>query len=192
MANLIDYTYFTGEINIPISGINMQTVLADYIAKYEPEILKMLLGYSLYKDFTAGISIASPLQKWIDLKDGKEFTFTLSGQTITTYFEGLKKIVAYYVYFKYRCENDTSYSGQSQVKNSNENAENVDNAPKLVQVWNKFLKLYGKEKYWDFTPISYYYHWNAYPSAYNFLLANKTDYSNWIFESQDLINEFGI
>ena len=37
-----------------------------------------------------------------------------------------------------------------------------------------------------------YDHYNVKPSAYNFLLANKDDYPEWIFKPIDKLNIFGI
>lgn len=41
---------------------------------HEPEVLKKLFGYSLYKQFLAGIQEVVVAQKWIDLLYGKDYT----------------------------------------------------------------------------------------------------------------------
>ena len=110
--NLIDHTAFVGELNIPISGIGTEQLITDYVTKYQDEILRKLLGYKLAKAFIDGLGEAVPPQKWVDLRDGKEFSFTFDGQTITESFAGVKEIIAYYVYLQFRSNNDSFFSGK--------------------------------------------------------------------------------
>ncbi len=48
----------------------------DFIEKAEEDLLINLLGYSLYKEFIAGLATGPVLQKWTDLKDGAEYTYS--------------------------------------------------------------------------------------------------------------------
>ena len=78
-----------------------------------------------------------------------------------------------------------------------ENSTNVDVRPKLINSWNKMIKLYGDVPncYIDntlFLNNSNYVHFNTLPSAYNFLLANIETYPEWIFEPLEKQNIFGI
>jgi hypothetical protein len=161
-------------------------------------MLTDLLGYSMYKDFIAGLAVPSPAQKWLDLRDGKEFSFTLNGQTVTTKWVGLintikDSIIARYVYCKYRNNKETFFSGQSQVKAESENSVVADFSQTMVAIWNDFIKYYGEVPY-EFDKYSTYSHYDDLPSAYNFLLASKTIsvYENWKFEPKYMINEYGI
>jgi hypothetical protein len=71
---LIDKTYFIGEINIPDTGNPaVEERLNFFIAKYEEEFLKTVLGYSLYNAYVAGIAVDPPDVIWTDLRDGKEY-----------------------------------------------------------------------------------------------------------------------
>jgi len=92
MATIIDNTYFTNELTLPVDNINIQL----YIDEHEPIILKTILGYALYKEFTDALS-SSPAQKWVDLRDGKEYT---DNQGNTQKYEGIKSIIADYVFFE--------------------------------------------------------------------------------------------
>ena len=86
--SLIDTTYFVGDISLPVStNSNISSNLTNSITRYEDEILKKLLGYELWRDFKAGIAEDEPDQKWIDLRDGAEFSFEYWGHTITTKVE---------------------------------------------------------------------------------------------------------
>ena len=56
----------------------------------------------------------------------------------------------------------------------------------MIAAWNKMVNLYGEIpyasiKYKSFMNLDTYIHYNDAPSAYNFLLANKETYTNWIF-----------
>jgi hypothetical protein len=73
--SFIDRTYFSGDLHISqLQQTAVQEKLDYFISIYEPKCLKELLGYELRKEFTDGLMEASPAQKWIDLRDGVEFT----------------------------------------------------------------------------------------------------------------------
>jgi len=224
--NFIDITYFVNEINIPVDDYNPGTLDAAII-RYQKEILKSLLGYQLWKELMADLdSLGNPqTQKFTDLVDGAEFSFEYGGETINTKWEGLRNddmvsLISYYVYYKYRKDFDTNYSGNSQTMPINENSQVIPYGYKLSTIWNLMIELYGKtptkyddnyifpynpyfsdsiytnSKTWDqkyfFLNLDNYVHFNDTPSAYNFLLANKTDYTNWIFNPLYEQNSFGI
>lgn len=78
---LIDSTYFFNELTIPqlelsvVGGARpVLNNLNNFIKKYEPEILRLLLGYDLYKLFIAGLQELVVEDRWTDLLYGKEFT----------------------------------------------------------------------------------------------------------------------
>ena len=75
MANLIDISFFSGDILVAQrSQLSVQETLNRFITTYETEYLQKVLGYSLWKDFIAGINAPVPDQKWIDLLIGAEYT----------------------------------------------------------------------------------------------------------------------
>lgn len=179
---IADYTLFIDDINVP--GANRDNI-TQAIGKYEPEVLRDLLGYRLYND------VINNQGNYSDLINGTEFNFKLNGETIYEKWGGLKQLIAYYVYFKHRQDTDSFYSGVGQVNALSENAENVDTINKMVYVWRKMRELYGLD-----TPCyrnnETYEHKNDRPSAFNFLLANLSDYPNWVFKAKKSINVFGI
>ena len=194
MANLITYADFINEINIPISDSTTTTAITNAITQYQPEVLQDLLGYSLYKAFMAGLSVNTPAQKWINLRDGAEFSVTIGDETRLLKFDGVKPIIAYYVYLRYRNDNETFFSGQKQVKSETENSITADYDAAIVPVFNSFVRKYGIVDRYIF-PLannSYYEHTNYLPSAYNFLLANISSYTGWVFTQKQFINEYGI
>ena len=209
--SLIDSTYFIGDIALP----NLDEVsnsFADFITRYETELLKKLLGYTLWKEFTDALDAGSPAQKWVDLRDGAEFSFEFEGVTVTTKWGGLintdlESVIAYYVYYKYRQINLSTTTSINDVVGLPENATKVNDVRKMAYAWNEMLKLYGdlysyvpewmvntgiSQLKWFYKYDSNYQHYNDEPSAYNFILANRTDYDNWVFEPLERLNEFGI
>lgn len=198
----IDASYFIGKIRVPYneaaSTDPLYVQLTNAISRYEDEILKKLLGYTLWKEYTDAIA-ASELEvdpvtladKWSALRDGAEFSFEWNGHTITDKWNGFLNsekisLIANYVYYQHRSNTETSYTGSGEKLSKGENSANANAEPKLVKAWNEMVNLYGKtprqlinKKY--FMDADNYEHHNAYPSAYNFLLANVSDYEGWIF-----------
>ena len=197
-------TYYNSDINLTEGQIT--NVIADWQDIYEEMILKKLLGYDLYTLYVTDLALSvvgSPTtQRFIDLVDGKEFSFEYGGNTISTKWMGLrnstnlKSLIAYYVYYNYRNETENFNSGAGQVTSLTENSTKVDVRPKLISSWNKTIDLYGFIPYksvcnWN-ENIDTYIHYNKLPSAYNFLLANKATYPEWIFEPIETQNIWGI
>lgn len=209
--SIIDTSYFIRDISIP--NVDSGTRVQDYIDLYEKEVLIDLLGYTLYQEFTTAIA-GSPAQKWVDLRDGAEFSFELNGDTINTKWEGLKNtikksLIAYYVYYKLVYDGVIQLTGTGAVVSKNENSEVVDATPLMVNAWNNMVALYGyipEVKYYGesygFYPYDAYKIFNKHsdtypfynelPSAYNFLNANRDDYDNWVFTPKEYLNRFGI
>jgi hypothetical protein len=194
VANLIDTSFFIGDIEIPNSNQPPITVdLEHSIALYEKEVLISLLGYPMYKDLQAAIA-AVPVSgdKWYKLINGAEFTFEFDGETVTRYWEGLKgfskrSLIAYYIYFMHRRKKASYMAGLgAEVESKNENSEPTSLPEKLQYIWNEFVEMYGDSCIED-------EHENDAPSAYNYLLANVADFANWEFTSQGgEINRLGI
>jgi hypothetical protein len=182
---LIDRTYFVGELNIPnASQAAISSQLSLFIQKYEEKFLRDVLGYSLYKAFSA--AWPSTDQKWVDLVEGVEYTS--AGKT--KFWRGLVDAVsgdvsfdtspiANYVYYWYQRNNHTQTATTSEVKPANENATVASPAVKMVKAWNEMST-------WICELVDY-------------LDAKKDDYTEWA--DQDVycmlrkfrpINEFNI
>lgn len=96
----IDKTYFYGPLMIAEwEKEEVQTNLQQFIEAYEPELLDLLLGYKLYKNFKAGLLLPVVPEKWSKLLYGAEyetrfgntekwegFVKYTDGVTISTYF----------------------------------------------------------------------------------------------------------
>ena len=209
--SFINVTNYFNNSDINVPGVQLETSgnFDTAIIQYEPEILKKLLGYELYTLLIADLDESGDPQSQIytDLVDGAEFSFDLNGRTVNTKWNGLRNdeyisLIAYYVYFNERSQNENFYSNYGQVQSLGENSTKVDVTPKLINVWNKMIDLYGVTPNYIFqnlrSPVEYYLeqgnyrHYNALPSAYNFLLANIDDYPTWVFEPLEYKNIYGI
>src|SRR5258708_7552534 len=101
MPNIIDSSFFVGELNVPNS--EQSAVLERlnlFISKYEFQCLNGILGYELYKALTN-----SPTdERMVDLLDGKEFT---SNCGVKSKWIGLKhdtnqSLIANFVYYYWK------------------------------------------------------------------------------------------
>lgn len=73
MANLIDISFFFGELNIAQKTESAGS-LGLFIEDMEPRLLTDLLGYELWKAFMTGLAEPTVADKWRWLLFGKEFT----------------------------------------------------------------------------------------------------------------------
>lgn len=193
MANLIDKTYFIGEITLP--GKVLDGTYADitqFITRYEKEALIDLLGYTLYKALKAEIDSVPQTftTKWSRLVNGYEYTEDYLGDEHTVRWNGLVNtdkvsLLAYYIYYKYVYHHVTHTSSIGEVIASAENANRISVADRLVNAWNRYIELRG--------------HWADHlinPTAYNFLKKYEDDqtnsYDKWLFMGLNRTNTFGI
>jgi hypothetical protein len=185
--SLIDSTYFIREIDLPSTAISgTKEDLATFITQYEKEVLIDLLGYELYKDFIAN----SGDTRWTRLTNGYEYQEDYQDGTTTVKWNGLINtdlisLIAYYVYFYYAKFHATRTSRVGESIDLSENANMTTWTPKMVNAWNEFVGLYGKQ---GDSVIN--------PTAYNFLKKFEDDatngYEGWIFTDHIKTNTFGL
>lgn len=184
MANLIDKTYFVGDIMLPDKKLTGDLANIDvYIAKYEPEILLKMLGYDLYKPLQAQIDSGSPYDApWADFIEGAEYTVG----DYTVKWNGLvntqkDSLIAYYIYFFYMKDLVSSTTGVGEVLNNAENSDRMSPANKQANAWNRHLDLYGR------TTDGLYV-----PSAYRYLTVKESLFDLWLFTPEISVNAFDI
>lgn len=176
MANTIDTSYFFGDLSISQPTATLQMM----IDSKEPEFLIKLFGYELYKNYAVGIAAGSPAQKWLDLRDGKEYT-TASGAL--TKWPGLrftvgtakKSLIANYVYWFYLEDNITFTTASGQKKS--DLPINAGPDGKMIRAWNEMVN-------WNF-------------QLHNFLTEHADDYPEYrttviCDELFNLQNRFGL
>jgi hypothetical protein len=145
LANIIDTTFFFGRINVAQkSDATVSNNLQALINELEPEVLTSLLGYELYKDYKAGISVGSPDAKWLAIRDGVEYTNrreVLSKWKGLRYTEGTtnKSLIANYVYWYWQQNQFSHTTGTGEKLAANQNAISVSPARKMVSAWNEMV-----------------------------------------------------
>lgn len=185
--NLIDSSYFNNDINLPGKVLSGDyEVITQYIAKYEQEVLLMLLGYSLYKEFKAEIDAGTFSAKWLAFKDGAEYTVNFGSTDHTIKWNGLvnsdkTSLIAYYIYYQYMRDNISLTTDIGEVYGTSENSERTNPGNKITYAYNKFVDLYGKLMDGVFVP-----------SAYRYLYENESDFDLWVFTPVEKINNYGI
>lgn len=195
MANLIDSTYFSIGEKLITDRSELADAITQAITQYEPEILKKLLGYTLNKDLVANPSST----KWAAFITGSEFEHSYNGITQTLKWEGLtntlkESLIAYYTFYKYTEREATKNSTVGITKPMAENSKVADPRQKMINAYDRMLDLYGR------MPVCFDYSrkiqpstaYNDLPSAYNYLLANISDFEDWYFTPIGSINIFGI
>lgn len=164
----IDTTYFIRDISLAVDEYG--PALNTFIATYEPEILRKSLGIGLYKDYLLGIAEVTPLAKWTDLRDGKEYV--VNG--VDYKWRGLvnatkESFIANYVWYKFV----TSDYYQSGIrKQKSENSELINPRPQQARIYNQMLN------------------WIA--EMDHFINANIADYPNYLPETIKKVNIFNI
>ena len=137
---LIDDTFFFGDISLPVdkySDIN------EYISRYEPEILRELLGYDL-AILVAAYDPGTSDNRIIDLVEGGITFVNEQGKTVL--WGGLNNkdsgsLIAYYVYTRYRRDHTTTTTTTGEVMPIVENATVVSSSMKYWRAWENFLRL---------------------------------------------------
>ena len=179
-------SYFKGLIEIPFDNKDTSEFESVYIDVYEKEILIRLLGYTLYKEFTEALATGTPDQKWIDLRDGVEYTVTVDQVDYTVKWNGLQNaekisLITDWVYFNWLRQNNEQLTGLGVSSANKENATDFDSNFKKVQSHNRCAELSGNEC-----------NEKLEPTLYNYLSNNEDLYSNWVFKELEKINVLGI
>ena len=145
MANFIDNTYFTGPLLLAQKAVpEVAATITAYVNQFEPEYLKKVLGYSFWKQFMAGLEDDPVAQKWIDLRDGSEFT--LPNGTLTKwngFVAGSDAVklspIANYVYWQFRMNTSTLTTGTGETVAQNENSLQISPGRKMCDTWNAMV-----------------------------------------------------
>jgi len=181
MANLIDKTYFKGDINIPDSTYSVMESV--WIPKFEPIILTKLLGRTLYKLILA--EPASP-QRIQDLVEGKEYTEGAGDSLRYVKWNGLINselisLIAYFVYYEWMRDNVSKTNTAGEYESAYHNMKSASPHVKMNNAWENLVDLYG---YAGQDILA--------PSAYNFLSKHYDEYPEWEFIPLNSVNSFDL
>lgn len=215
MANITDFTYYTGKkfipninnLNTEIAGVpNSGNDLQLFIDKYERQLLIDFLNIDLYNELNTALDdLPNADVKWRNLVEGVEYTKDSKKYR----FDGLRgnekdSLVAYYVFCKYLENDESYYSTTGTIKADAANSNNFTPTRKYQFSWYEFLEKYQnedrgnypKEIYYDgvFVGLDYY---NARSENYlvtleTFLKDNESDYEGYNFKYYESMNSLGI
>jgi len=176
--SLIDASYFHSRLFLPqVNDVISRDDVRNFITRYEDEFLQKALGYELYQAFKSGIEAPTPDQKWVDIKEGKEFTWYGYMFKWTGFVNDAKlSPIANYVYFKYMEDKASDITLVGAVVPNTDNGYRESGRFKMVDAWNEMVKLNE--------------------NLLRFLYANTDIYTEWKFNySKNLvtkINSFDI
>jgi len=141
---IINTTYFIGDLDLAVKSATwVVEALEMVIAIREPEYLRKMLGIRLYYEFITKLN-APPFDfKWQLLRDGADW-FDNNGnyrQWLGLTNDLKQSPIACYVYYWYNRKNFSKTLAEGQVVSKLNNAETVSPARKMVDAWNKMVKL---------------------------------------------------
>lgn len=133
---LIDETFFTGELHIEgivsYAGVPSKTYeaanyeLKSFIAQYELEFYRRILGYDNAKAFVLYIESGGSVEKWDNLKN----------MLVEQVGNRMVSPIAYYVFFFYLRKNQTQATPIGNVEESSSNKISPCNI-KMINTWNQ-------------------------------------------------------
>ena len=177
--------------------------LDEEIGSIEQSLLLDILGYEQLQELNAqfepnGDWVLDPMQKWVDLVDGKDDWKGLR------YSIGTKKIslIAYYVFFYYLGMDFQIYSTTGMQIPMTENSKTNEPSVKQVTVWNKFVRMYVGNGMYDNGDVSS--NWNGQyisfgdtrsgneVTLYKYLTNNRELYDTTFFTNKTPLNYYGL
>lgn len=165
----------------------------DFVDYLEEEALVNLLGRSFYDLMIAGLAEATPDQKWLDVRDGADYTYNGVGYA----FGGLKKLLTPYVYAEFVREDFEKYSGVGALKPKAENADVISPRRMITKGWNKYVEMLGFSYDEDCEMLGHYYdHHHTFSVSNNNtlygLLESNELYPDYEYNNPGTINIFDL
>ena len=141
MSNITTYLDFGYDpINLPnavaSTGNAEAEKIAQFIAQYEPEYLKKILGFTLYELLIANIGDNGTYDA---LVEGDTFTDTFGNVRKWEGFTVKNNPIACYIYYKYQESNASNTYGVGESVADVENGKRVSPRNKMMTAWNKMV-----------------------------------------------------
>ncbi|RZK45849.1 MAG: hypothetical protein EOO97_00405 [Pedobacter sp.] len=134
---LIDGTYFIGELNIPnLDKEHVRQSLEVFMTKYQKRFLTLLLGEDVYKAFKAGLEESQVSEEWVKLRDKLVDEDTKQSP------------IANYVYWFFMYNNATQTTDNGEVIASAENSTVISPVTKMVRAWNEMCDFVHNTRQW--------------------------------------------
>lgn len=129
--------------NIPFEGVSDATFDA-FVEDEQAKILKQVLGIQLYTEFMDALEEDYPDQKWIDLRDGAQYSF----DGITYEWAGMTTrtgLIAPYIYCLWLAATWDTHTKKGIVAPNAENSQVISPASRMGAAFSKFLELLGRK-----------------------------------------------
>ena len=169
--------FFYAPYNVP--NQNEKVSFQNYLQVKEEEILLKLFGYKLWDAFEAAIIAGSPAQKWVDLRDGK--TYTYGGETYKYY--GLNDLLVPVIYSWWLKDNFDKHTNIGIGLNVKDDFTLISPATRISRAYNRFAEKVGSVT-------------NYKNTLWGFLKANEDTYTDWDefedFQEPGTLNIFNI
>jgi hypothetical protein len=164
MNNLITKIDFESTFQVFAGTEEMESKLDDVIERYQPQILRKILGEIEYQSFANDITNGVPASaKWVSFLDGK--TYTANG--VTYYYEGIKPVLVRFMFYYWHLEMLTIPGEMGQLKPEYQKIKQVVNGAKLAGAYNEACEMIVN------TTDAYY------PSVWNFLNDAGYTFTDW-------------
>ena len=158
IVNLLDIDNFKGRYVLPIYP-ETENQFNELIAEIQKRVLIDLMGFPIYNEFDAGLQILPTEQKWLNLRDGVNYT-NCNGNL--TEWQGLDYMLIPFVwvaYVEYLRNNVTAFSVVKQNTKNSERISDLGFRQELHRMDNE-----GITRYYE---------------AFKFMKANITDYNDF-------------
>ena len=134
------------------------TKLQAFIAKYEPQFVKAILGQELYDLYIEGIDAETAIYE--SIRDGGTYDDVYGVVQKWEGFTAGMNPIANYIYWYYQKSNASSTTGVGETNASVENGTRTSPNQKMVEAWSEMVDMNRK--------------------LHGYLYANREDYPTWI------------
>jgi hypothetical protein len=175
MANLIDESFFIGEINIPNTGKpEIKESLDVFINKYEKELMQRLLGIQLWKIY----DIDSTSLRFTDLINGVDYTtgsyyYSWRGLVWGT-APNKHSLIANYIYWHWIKDKEIWNSGIGTIRATPNQAISISPGLKMSTTWNQFSYQVAEFNHYMSSSLSVYPEWQPF-NLWEFRTVNDFD-----------------
>lgn len=182
----------TPPLNLPNLSEAAST-FPDFVAEQQELVLRDLLGNVLFEAFKAGLDEVDPEDRWLYLKNGRDYQYL--GHTRK--WVGMAALLKPYIYAQWLRFGAELLTGNGPVVSATENGTVVSSATLLSRAYNDFARKAGHPDNWCDDPCI--------NTLYGFLFTSEEMYEDSIdgyssvkayieenFKDPSTLNEFGI
>ena len=145
---MIDTSYFIDAINLPSAILKRTANMATYINRYSKQYLVSALGFDLYTAYIAGIAEITPAQKWLDIRDGKNYEVDgIKKEWIGLENDTKQSFLAQFIFCEIVQQNMNSLSSNGFWSAKNENSNRVQATGLVASEYNQAIEWYNQLYY---------------------------------------------